>query len=473
MKRILPDIFAICVTLAAALFLVGMFCVFSVDVPYLDQWELVPLLQKAHTGNLSIHDLWAQHNEHRILFPRIIMLAMAIPTHWNIYAELMTNLLLGILIFLVMAVQARHTLRTRHCQGLGWLAAAALLLFSLIQWQNWFLGWQLQVFLSLLTASASLLLLAPAPANGFRWSAAVLMAVIATYSFANGMLVWPIGFLLFLLHIQRPQSSQTRSHLIISLIGWSFAGALTAASYLYHYQTPAYHGSPWAAFTDPLGFLAYMAVYLGQPLAGWSLSAACAAGIAAPLIWAGTIAWLWRRDRQNGPHLLPYLALGLYSVSSAALTAFARSGAEGIAQALSSRYATLANPLWFSIIILTCLAAHHLCTPRGCPPPAEMSPASQTRGCNSLSKNNALREQSIGLWMLGTAFSALVLLSSLYGAYRWSERYAVYAAARAELITGEDQGRLHYLYPDSSVMMERRKVLEQEHWAVFRPHSTP
>src|SRR5208282_4675420 len=69
-------------------FLIWMVSRYAVSVPFGDQWELVPLLEKTYHETLTFHDLWAQHNEHRILFPKIIMLGLAHLTGWNIYYEL-------------------------------------------------------------------------------------------------------------------------------------------------------------------------------------------------------------------------------------------------------------------------------------------------------------------------------------------------------------------------------------------------
>lgn len=44
---------------------------FGVNVPFWDDWEMVPLFQKYDAGNLTLSDLLAQHNEHRIFFPRM------------------------------------------------------------------------------------------------------------------------------------------------------------------------------------------------------------------------------------------------------------------------------------------------------------------------------------------------------------------------------------------------------------------
>src|SRR5438128_1219761 len=64
---------------------------FGVNLPYWDQWELVPLLAKLHDGQLTLADLTAQHNEHRIFFPRLIMLGLATLTRYNTVAEMYFN----------------------------------------------------------------------------------------------------------------------------------------------------------------------------------------------------------------------------------------------------------------------------------------------------------------------------------------------------------------------------------------------
>ena len=81
--------------LIPAFYIVYLISCYGVDIPSWDQWELVPLLGKMHAGKLSFADLWARHNEHRILFPRSIMLLLASLTDWNIIYELYVNVILG------------------------------------------------------------------------------------------------------------------------------------------------------------------------------------------------------------------------------------------------------------------------------------------------------------------------------------------------------------------------------------------
>ena len=47
---------------------------FAVNVPFMDDWQFVPLLEKANEGTLSFQDLWAPHDEHRLLLPRLIII---------------------------------------------------------------------------------------------------------------------------------------------------------------------------------------------------------------------------------------------------------------------------------------------------------------------------------------------------------------------------------------------------------------
>ena len=75
----------------------------GIDFPYMDQWEVVSLMEKLFTHTLNFQDFTAQHNEHRILFPKLIMVLGASLTHWNITLELYINILLGICLFWVIS----------------------------------------------------------------------------------------------------------------------------------------------------------------------------------------------------------------------------------------------------------------------------------------------------------------------------------------------------------------------------------
>src|SRR5678815_2827528 len=72
---------------------------FGLNIPFWDQWANVSLLMKQQQGLLSIRDLFAQHNEHRPFFPRLIWIVLARLTHYNVKAEQWTNLFIAVAAF--------------------------------------------------------------------------------------------------------------------------------------------------------------------------------------------------------------------------------------------------------------------------------------------------------------------------------------------------------------------------------------
>jgi hypothetical protein len=63
-----------------ALLLLADIRAFAVNIPFMDDWQFVPLLEKAKNGNLTFRELWAPHDEHRLLLPRIIIIVSMFAT---------------------------------------------------------------------------------------------------------------------------------------------------------------------------------------------------------------------------------------------------------------------------------------------------------------------------------------------------------------------------------------------------------
>ncbi|MGO8822669.1 MAG: hypothetical protein ACLQT6_09730 [Desulfomonilaceae bacterium] len=82
-----PTLAAIC---CAAPFLYICYLVnkYAVDVPFWDDWAHVPMIRHFLDGNLQWSELWAQHNEHRLLIFRIARLFFVWASHWNLVYEM-------------------------------------------------------------------------------------------------------------------------------------------------------------------------------------------------------------------------------------------------------------------------------------------------------------------------------------------------------------------------------------------------
>lgn len=314
---------------------------YGIDIPYWDQWELIPLIKKVSMGELVFSDLWAQHNEHRIIFPKLIMLALAAITHWNIMVELYTNIILAglslLFLFLLLRQDVDHFI-------LQWLSVVlSFLIFSPTQWENWIWGWQIQVFLEILASIIAVWAMS-------KWSGqlkglivAIMSAVIASYSFSNGLLVWVI--VLILLIIQRETNWK---HILL----WMGACGITVFSYYYRYTKPPHHPSLLGFVNHPYKFLRYVLAYLGSPLGyGKENISIIISLLSFTVICIGAI-YIKRSNKEEFKRLLKWLSLALCAFLSAIVTGIGRVGF-GVEQGLSSRYITISNLFIISALVIT------------------------------------------------------------------------------------------------------------------------
>ena len=74
---------------------------YSVNVPFWDQFGTAPYIYRyfAH-AHLSFGELIAQHNESRLLFPRLISIGLASLTGWNVRYEMLITFFLACMISL-------------------------------------------------------------------------------------------------------------------------------------------------------------------------------------------------------------------------------------------------------------------------------------------------------------------------------------------------------------------------------------
>ena len=81
---------------------------FCVDVPFWDEWDFVPVVGQVYQGTWSIWDIWKPHNEHRLVFPKLVLLTLAWISGWNKLYELLANFLLAVGTFCAVALREPH-----------------------------------------------------------------------------------------------------------------------------------------------------------------------------------------------------------------------------------------------------------------------------------------------------------------------------------------------------------------------------
>lgn len=328
----------------------------GVNVPFWDEWAFIPDLRKSAAGRFGLADLWAQHNEHRLFFPRLVFIVLAHFTHWNQRSEMAVSVVLAAGIVIVMVALLHRTLAPAH-RGLFLLAsvAAAWFVFSPLQYQNWLWGWQLQWYLSDLAALSAIALLTGWPAGGRQWVGVVCAigaAVVASYSLASGLLVWLACLVVFL----------ARRDLRRYLPAWVLAAGVTIGAYLVGYHKPPQTPPITDVLHHPGAFTAYVLRYLGAPLFGNNGFSAYV-GAAMVLAFVATALLLSRRRPQAFGVAVPWVGLGLFAVLAAVLTGVGRVGF-GVGQAEASRYVTTSTLFLVAVVALILLTLEPLTSPR-------------------------------------------------------------------------------------------------------------
>jgi len=317
---------------------------YSVNIPYMDQWDgFLDILVALREGSFDFSSLWAQHNEHRPLFPKIIMLLLASISHWNVIWEQYFSLFIQFGTLLLVFDISRRSLSNKNRVILKIIAS--MLLFSMVQYENWSWGWQIQIFLNIFAVTFTVWTIAKYPDSWIGFFLAILGAIIATYSFANGMLIWIIVFFWILL-------ANTPKKLPFVLI-WLFTASGIILSYIYQYAKPSHHPSLLDFLEKPFDFIAFFLSYIGLPFGRfYYLTGSIIFGILGICILSYLIinAFIYRQNDFLKKYL-PWLALILYALSSAILTGIGRSGF-GAAQALYSRYTSFSLLFWVSLFVM-------------------------------------------------------------------------------------------------------------------------
>jgi hypothetical protein len=346
--RLLHISLALC-AIAPALFILSLILRYGVDVPYVDEWSLAPLYAKAHAHTLAWVDLFEQHNEHRYIFPKLLLILFAFLAHGNLRAEMIFSLLLCCASSAVLWWHLKRTVAGTNGKRLFVLVLLNLVLFSPVQAENWVWGFQFTVFLVQLLVLLGVAVATSRHRLPQKFALSVVIAALATFSFGNGFILWVITFPVALASEDRPGKAAR----------WRWLGAwaavFLAAGLLYFigYSRPAHH-PPFAASSAVWDYYVYVACFLGAHLA----SAAREGGVVLPmaigsgllLLYAGLAGvTLLARDPALRRGLLPWIAMGGFAIISAAMASLTRIGF-GVNQGLDSRYTTFSLLLSIGVI---------------------------------------------------------------------------------------------------------------------------
>lgn len=419
-------------TLLPLAWLIWAVFTFKITAPFREQWYFMYVVEKSWLGTLEFRDLWQQEAEHRHPFPYLIMLALAHLSRWNIAWELGANIVIACGTFLALAVQAARVTGRK----LNWfLPLLSVIVFSLSQYETWTWGFHLVTYLNLFAVVTGMLLLAHPAGSAVRYVLALVLGVVACFSFASGFMYWVSGGLI--VWFQSAPAVRRRR-----IAGWLLMACVTAALFFYGYQLPSWSAPSEVVLKTPARFVEFLLVSLGTPLVPLRRISALAVGVVG-LALLVVVSWrLIRREQASPAELSFYWGLAVYAVGTAALISLGRAN---FGEALSGRYTTTTSLLWIAIVMLL----YHAGWPRQGQPGAHF-PVRMT--CRTL------------LFILAAAFTWRTVQG--VKAFQWY--YDRFKPAQDELYVLTNPERALPLFPPNPPIEEMVGKLRTYRWGIFR-----
>jgi hypothetical protein len=333
---------------------------YGVDVPVGDQWSLSPMFERLDLGSRAPHGLFGQANESRPAVPRLFFIALSRLGRWNVKREMYATQALLIVTSLGLALLSRR-LGARWTESIAVLVFANMALFSAAQYSNFLWGIQFIVYVPF-ACLVWLAFVASGPsADSATFLAAAALCAVATFSFANGMILWPAAAVVLV-----ASRGATRRN-AVAWLGWAAAGLGSLAFYVRGYQHPAGHPGFSAAVHAPLDAILGFLAFLGSSLTVDGrfvvrpFPLAVLAGVVICAVLLGILALTmreWRRPSFVRPAAV-WLGLAAYGLASAAITVAGRLGF-GREYVLSSRYVAFSATTIGATAFLVGTAWRHL-----------------------------------------------------------------------------------------------------------------
>lgn len=333
-----------------------------VNVPLFDEWDTPGRLlnEVLVQGHFSWATLFAQHNESRMVLPKILWLGSAALFGWDTKIGQAITWTAALATWACWAVIMHRATNYSTLRRFVLLSLMSLIFFCTNQWENWLWAFQLTTFLPGLCLSACLTVHQSSLTYRRKVFICALLSLISTYSNANGMLCWVLGW-----------PWPARNHGVgpdktglsrRSIIGWTFAYlvvmCVSIAFYFRGYHTPGNHPPLGYALSHPGETLHYLVAWIGNPFArGIGLTPLKVATVAGSIGLAGFVfmsgfALLRRSDPQNqasAREFYPWLVVSLYGLGSGLITAVGRV-ALGVEQAIATRYITFGSYLFVGLL---------------------------------------------------------------------------------------------------------------------------
>lgn len=327
--------------LVMALLLALLVRMYGVNMPLYDDFDSPGMLFFDWLqGNFGWHSLWQQHNDSRLVVPRIIWLVEAFTVGWSTKHWMYASVVMCAVEAYLLALLPNKTVRNT---ALKWSAAGCvslLLLHPQFAPGTFLCGSQGIVLIPSLFIVLGLFLCSLQISFRLKLLVYVILAEISTLTFANGMIVWVLLFPLFPLLHELRDSSKDRRSIVIPTAFACLCAVAGIGSYFVNFE-----GSPisWPDGGLPV-FLSYFFNWTGAGLASIGNSkAAFAFGVclmvaATACVTVVTAEAVKDRSLVRLEQTWPWLALLVYVFVSGVVNTLTRAQLIGLQNALAGRY---------------------------------------------------------------------------------------------------------------------------------------
>jgi len=324
---------------------------FGITTVFWDEWLMVPILNKFYTGGNLFPILTEQHNEHFDFFPRIITLAVAYFTSYDVFFELFVGWIFLSLTLFVLWLLLKQTFPEAR-----WLIIPmAWMTFSFSQYETMLWGFpSIQWYLVIFSVITGIYFL-----NKIKYSSrflipALFLGFIGTFSHFIGLLFWFIGIVNFLGKFPRRK---------ILILIYSIVATSTLILFFVSWESPTHYvTSPSSSFDNPHSLIKYIIAYLGNPPQIKLDISASAPNIVVGTIIGGLVLSLFivmsslvfrtQVRKHYNEKLMPWFQIAFFGLFNAIITGIGRVGF-GEHTALSSRYIPPTTLFWEGTLVIT------------------------------------------------------------------------------------------------------------------------
>jgi hypothetical protein len=330
-----------------------------VPLPFWDEWHTPgSQFESWKRGTLTLAEMFSQHNESRLFFLRLLYFSLEHFGGWDVRKETGSRRFARLLIL--------HLLRrtpgaTPVSTLVGW-TLMTFLCFAPVQVENFLYGIEIETFFP------GFVLLAAAAINlsglAFSWKALanLALAFVATYTFANGMLVWALAWPLPTPNEPAPPRCRLGWTLLYALVG-----AISVGAYFIGYHRPSYHPEFASISARFLDLAHYVVLWSGNYFSTGFASPFFLGIIVLTLFFSGAGFVLWTiGQRGDWRTFYPWLLLGAFACGTVTITALGRLGFRN-GTGVDNRYLAFSHFLYPALWPLLCdHCARARCFSRSC-----------------------------------------------------------------------------------------------------------